>query len=91
MPVPWASLAVRDGNDRDVRAIRPKHDVEGKPSKDRPAQISLEDWKSIRRNGDETDRSIQLIEESDCSPNAPLGVPLGGFVGVLRRRRMEAH
>jgi hypothetical protein len=91
MPEPWASLAVRDGNDHDVCAVRPKHDVEGKPSKDCPAQISLEDWKSVRRNGDETDQSIQLIQESDGSPNAPLGVPLGGFVGVVRRRRMEAH
>jgi hypothetical protein len=91
MPEPRASLAVRDGNDYDVCVTRPKHDVKGKPSKDRPTQIGREDRKPIRRNGDETDHSIQLIEESDCGPNAPLGVSLGGCVGVLQRRRMEAR
>jgi hypothetical protein len=91
MPETRASLGVRDGNDDDVCVIYSKHDVEWKPSKDRPAQVSLEDRKSIRRNGDKIDQSIQLIQKSDCSPNAPLGIPLGGFVGVLQRRRMEAH
>lgn len=52
VPVSWASLPVRYGKDDYTSVIRSKDDVEGKPAKDRAAEIGIEDWKYAGRNGD---------------------------------------
>jgi hypothetical protein len=82
VPVSWASFPVRYGKDDDIGVVCPKDDVEGKPAKDRPAEISIEDWKSLRRDGDEVNQAIQFIQKPNCGADAPLAVPSGGFVGV---------
>jgi hypothetical protein len=90
MPESWASFPMRYGKDDHVDIICPKDDVEGKPAKDRTAEIGIENLESIRRSADELNQAIQLIQEPNGGANAPLGVPGGGFVGVLLGCRMEA-
>ena len=43
---------MRYGKDDYTSVIRSKDDVEGKPAKDRAAEIGIEDWKYAGRNGD---------------------------------------
>ena len=90
MPESWAPLSVCYGKDDNARVIYPKDDVERKSTKNRSAAVRIENLKSIGRSGDEINHAIQLIEKPDCGTNASLGVPGGGFVGVLLRCRMEA-
>jgi len=90
VPVSWASFAVRYGKDDNISVICLKDDVEGKPAKDRPAEIGIEDWKSTRRSGDEVNQAVQFIQKPNCGADAPLCVPSGGFVGVPQRCRVEA-
>ena len=78
------------GKDDNLQVVCPKNDVERKSTKDRPAEISIENLKSVGRIGDEINHAIQLIEEPNCGTNASPGVPGGSVVGVLLRCRMEA-
>jgi hypothetical protein len=89
-PISWASSPVRHGKDDDIDVVCPKDDVEGKPAKDRPAEIGIEDWKCIRRDGNQVNQPIQFIQKPNCCPDTSLRVPSGGFVGVPPRCRMEA-
>jgi hypothetical protein len=90
VPESWASLSMGYGKDDNLQVVCPKNDVERKSTKDRPAEISIENLKSVGRIGDEINHAIQLIEEPNCGTNASLGVPGGSVVGVLLRCRMEA-
>ncbi len=78
------------GKDDNVQAVCPKDDIERKSTKNRSAEISIESLKSVRRNCDEINQAIQLIEKPNRRTNALLCVPRGSFVGVLQRCRMEA-
>ncbi len=78
------------GQDDNLLVVCSKNDVERKSTKNRSAEVSIENLKSVRRIGDEINHAIQLIEEPTCGSNASLGVPGGSFVGVLLRCRMEA-
>jgi hypothetical protein len=89
-PESRASFPMRYGKDDHVDIIRPKDDVERKSTEDRPAEIGIENLESGGRSGDEVNQAIQLIQEPNRGAKAPLGVPSGGFVGVLPRCRMEA-
>jgi hypothetical protein len=71
------------------RRHRPEKRYRKEIAKQGPPEVSVEDWKSVRREGDEVNQTIQLIDKPNCRTNAPLGVPSGGFVGVLYRRRVE--
>jgi hypothetical protein len=75
---------------RNVKVVCPKDDVERKSTKDRSADLTIEDLKSVGRVGDEINHPIQLIEKPSCGTNASLRVLCGSFVGVLHRARMEA-
>jgi hypothetical protein len=79
------------GKDDNAEFIRLKNDVEGKSAKNRSAEAGVEDLKSDRRNGDQINQPIQLIQKSDCGANASFGVPGGCFPSVLQRCRMEAN
>ena len=79
-----------NGKDDNVQVVCPEDDVERKSTKNRSAEVSIENLKSVGRIGDETNHAIQLIEEPNCGTNASLGVPSGRFAGVLHRGRMEA-
>jgi hypothetical protein len=70
--------------------VCPKNDVERKSTKNRSAEVSFENPKSVGRIGNEINHTIQLIEEPNCGTNSSLRVPGGSFVGVLLRCRMEA-
>ena len=76
--------------DDNVEIVRTKDDIEGKSTKDRPAEVSVETLKSVGRNGDDVNQAIQLIQKSNCGTKASLGIPSGSFVGVLQRGRVEA-
>jgi hypothetical protein len=78
------------GKDDNVQVVRPKDDVERKSTKNRSAQASIENLKSVGRDGEEINQAIQLIQKPNRCANASLGVPYGSFVGVLQRCRMEA-
>ena len=78
------------GKDDNVEIVRTKDDIEGKSTKDRPAEVSVENLKSVGRNGDDVNQAIQLIQKSNRGTKASLGIPCGSFVGVLQRCRMEA-
>lgn len=71
------------GKDDNVDVICPKHYVEGKPAKHSPAETSIENRESIGRNGNKINQATQLVQKANRRPNAPLGVPGGGFLGVL--------
>ena len=78
------------GKDDSLQFVCPKNDVERKSTKNRPAEVSIENLKCVGRISDEIDHAIQLIEEPNCGTNASLRVPGGSVVGVLLRCRMEA-
>lgn len=78
------------GKDDDIDTVCAEDDVKRKSTKDRPMEVSIENLKSIRRNGDEVNQSIQLIQKPNCRTNASLGVPSGSFVGILQSCRMKA-
>jgi hypothetical protein len=78
------------GKDDSVQVVCPDDDVEGKATKNRSPEVGIENLKSVRRNGDQINQAIQLIEKSDRGPRTSLGVPNGSFFGVLQRCRMEA-
>ena len=79
------------GKDDNLQFICPKNNVERKSTKNRSAEVSIENRKSVGRIRDEINHAIQLIEEPNRRTNASLGVPGGSVVGVLLRCRMEAH
>ena len=54
------------GKDDNVEIVRTKDDIEGKSTKDRPAEVSVENLKSVGRNGDDVNQAIQLIQKSNC-------------------------
>ncbi len=78
------------GKDHNLQVVCPKNDVERKSTKNRSAEVSIENLESVGRIGDEINHAIQLIEEPNCGTNASLGVPRGSVAGVLLRCRMEA-
>jgi hypothetical protein len=90
LPESWASLPMCHCKDDNVEVVRTKDDIEGKSTKDRPAEVSVETLKSVGRNGDDVNQAIQLIQKSNCGTKASLGIPSGSFVGVLQRGRVEA-
>lgn len=90
VPESWASLPMGYGKDDNLQVVCPKYDVERKSTKNRSAEVSIENLKSVGRIRDEINHAIQLIEEPNRGTNASLGVPGGSFVGVLPRCRMEA-
>ena len=90
-PVSWASFPVRYGEDDYGRIVCSKYDVEGEPPENRPAELGIEHWKSVRSDSDHVDRSIQFIQKPNCGSNASFGVPGRGLAGVLLRRRVEAN
>jgi hypothetical protein len=73
------------GKDDNLQVVCPKNDVEWKSTKNRPAEVSIENLKSVGRIRDAINHAIQLIEEPNCGTNASLGVPGGSFVRVLQR------
>jgi hypothetical protein len=73
-----------------VQVVYPENDVERKSTKNRSAEVTVENLKSVGRIGDEINQAIQLIEKPHCGANTSLGVPGGSFVGILQRCRMEA-
>jgi hypothetical protein len=89
LPESWASLPMCYCKDDNVEIVRTKDDIEGKSTKDRPAEVSVENLKSVGRNGNDVNQAIQLIQKSNCGTKASLGIPCG-FAGVLQRCRMEA-
>ena len=76
--------------DDNVEIVRTKDDLEGKSTKDRPAEVSVKTLESVGRNGDDVNQAIQLIQESNRGTKASLGIPGGRLVGVLQRCRVEA-
>jgi len=78
------------GEDDNLQVVCPKNDVERKSTKNRSAEVTIENLKSVGRIRDEINHAIQLIEEPNRGTNASLGVPGGSFVGVLLGCRMEA-
>ena len=78
------------GKDDNLQVVCPKNDVVRKSTKNRSAEVPIENLKSVGRIGDETDHAIQLIKEPNCGTNASLGVPGGRFLRILLRSRMEA-
>jgi hypothetical protein len=82
-PESRASLPVCYGKDDEVEVVYSKDDVEGKSTKDRPAEAGIENLESIGRDGDEVNQTIQLIQKPNRGPSAPLGVPSSSFFGVL--------
>ena len=66
------------GKDHSVQVVCPKDDVERKSTKDRSAEVTIENLKSVGRIGYEIDQAIQLIEK----PNRH-----GPFYPVRRHRR----
>jgi hypothetical protein len=90
MPESWASLPMCYCKDDNVEIVRTKDDIERKSTKDRPAEVSVENLKSVGRNDDDVNQAIQLIQKSNCGTMASLGIPCGRFAGVLQRCRMEA-
>ena len=81
---------MRYGKD-DYLVVCSKDDVKRKPSKHRAAEVSIEDRKFLRCDGDQVNQPIQFIQKPNCGSDAPLGIPDGGFVGVPLRRRVEAN
>jgi hypothetical protein len=80
-----------DSKDYNIEIVCPKNDVEGKATKNRSAEVAIENLKSVRRNSNEVNQAIQLIEKPNSGTNASLGVPSSGFLGILQRCRMEAN
>ena len=70
LPESWASLPMCHCKDDNVEIVRTKDDVEGKSTKDRPAEVSVETLKSVGRNGDDVNQAIQLIQKSNCGTKA---------------------
>jgi hypothetical protein len=73
---------VRYGKDDYTSVIRSKDDVEGKPAKDRAAEIGIEDRKYAGRNGDEVNQAVQFIQKPKRGADAPLSVPGDSVFGV---------
>jgi hypothetical protein len=71
------------GKDDNVQFVCPKDDVERKSTKNRSPDVGIENLKSVRRNCDEINQAIQLIEKPNRRTNTSLCVPRGSFVGVL--------
>ena len=90
VPESRTSLPVCHGKDDNAEVVSPKDKVEGKSTKDRAPEVSIENLKSVWRIRDEINQAIQLIQEPTCGTNASDGVPGGSFVGILQRCRMEA-
>jgi len=59
-------------------------------TKDRPAEVSTENLKSVGRIGDEINQAIQLIQKPTRGTDASLGIPRGSLVRVPQRCLMEA-
>jgi hypothetical protein len=89
-PESRASLPMGYGKHDNVQVVCPENDVERKSTKNRAPEITVENLKSVGRIGDQINQPIQLIEKPHCGANTSLGVPGGGFVGILQRCRMEA-
>jgi hypothetical protein len=90
VPESWASLPMGYGKDDNLQVVCPKNDVERKSTKNRSAEVAIENLKSVGRIGDENDHAIQLIKVPNCGTNASLGVPGGSLLRILLRSRMEA-
>jgi hypothetical protein len=68
------------GKNDNLQVVCPKNDVERKSTKNRSAEVSIENLKSVGRIADEINHAIQLTEEPNCGTNASLRVPSGSFV-----------
>ena len=79
VPLSQASFPVRYSQDDDAGVVCAKHNVEGKPAKDRPPEIATEDWKSIRREAKQINHpsnSIGVHPRSSAARNvSPLLQP----------------
>lgn len=72
-----------------IQFVGPKNDVERKSTKNCPAEVGIERWKSVGRIADEINQAVQLIEKSRRGTDTPFGVPSGSFIGIPQRCRME--
>ena len=57
VPESWASLRMGYGKDDNLQVVCPKNDVERKSTKNRSAQVSIENLKSVGRIGDKTNHT----------------------------------
>jgi hypothetical protein len=78
------------GKHDNVHVVCPENDVERKSTKNRSAEVTIENLKSVGRIGDEINQVIQIIEKPHCGANTSLGVPSDSFAGILQGCRMEA-